>query len=61
MLPSLKTKIEEAIDALNEVIGTAEENGLATEEFKEQNTEWGKADAALKEANEYINSEASIS
>ena len=61
MLPSLKTKIEEAIDALEEVTGTAEENGLATEEFKEANQEWGKAGEALKEAKEYINSEATIS
>ena len=44
MLPSLKTKIEEAIIALEEVTGTAEENGLVTEEFKETNQEWGKAE-----------------
>ena len=37
MLPSLKTKIEDAISGLEEVMGQAEENGVVTEEFKEQN------------------------
>lgn len=35
MMPSLKTKIEDAITALEEVMGQAEENGIVTEEFKE--------------------------
>ena len=43
--------------ALEEVIGTAEENGLVTDEFKEQHEEWGKAEQAIKDANEYIGAE----
>ena len=61
MLPSLKTKIEDAITALEEVMGQAEENGIVTEEFKEQNAEWGLAEKAVKDAQDYIAAEASIS
>ena len=53
MLPSLKTKIEDAVSSLEEVIGEAEENGIVTDEFKEKE-EWGKAAEAIKAANEYI-------
>ena len=58
MLPSLKTKIEEAVGALEEVTGTAEENGIVTDEFKEKYAEWGKAAEAIKAANDYIANEA---
>ena len=44
MLPSVLTKIEEAIAGLEEVIGTAEEQGIASDEFKEKTEEWGKAE-----------------
>ena len=58
MLPSLKTKIEDAVSALEEVQGTAEENGIVTDEFKEKTAEWGKAEEAIKTANDYIENEA---
>ena len=49
MLPSLKSKIEEGVDALEGTIGEAEENGVAKDEFKEKE-EWTKAAEAIKSA-----------
>lgn len=56
MLPSLKSKIEEAVDQLEQTIGEAEENGIVTDEFKEKE-EWTKAALTIKNANDYLESE----
>ena len=60
MLPGLKTKVEDAVVALEEQQGAAEEAGVATDEFKESNAEWGLAQTAITDANAYIESGCAI-